>query len=131
MGATRNEDHIELMVSYHAFDERVRLVRGYRELSWLGFELDNVIGIFHPKNLGQLLTFVTENPEYHIVSMVGVGRYANRFVPGSCCYRLAFGDKNSILFLNHLIDPNRHLIHEDKVSAALTMLNDVKYSNKG
>ena len=126
MSATAREDHIELLVDINEFFDRVGIVGNYLELEWLGFKIESFSGSFRSERLPDLQHFCHENLDYHIVTYTGKGRYENRYVPGKVIYRLANGDRNPCLVLNHLIDPNRALVAEKTVCAVLAMLNDVE-----
>ena len=126
MSATAREDHIELLVDINEFFDRVGIVGNYLELEWLGFKIESFSGSFRSERLPDLQHFCHENLDYHIVTYTGKGRYENRYVPGNVIYRLANGDRNPCLVLNHLIDPNRALVAEKTVCAVLAMLNDVE-----
>ena len=130
MGASAREDKLEIMVSTPAFYQRTGIVYDYQEIEWLGFALDNFVGIFTVKELPSLLKFCEENSEYHVVTCTDPGRHINRYVPDHKTYRLANGDKNPNLVLNWLLDPMRPLVHEDFVREALAALDDVKNSHK-
>ena len=129
MSATAREDRIELIVDINIFFNRVGIVGHYEELEWLGFKVECFAGSFRSERVPELQRFCQENPEYHIVSYTGDGRYENKYVPGQVLYRLANGDRNPILVLNHLVDPKQALVAEEIVCAALAVLDDVKTSD--
>ena len=93
------------------------MVDNYYELKWLGFKTRYFSGSFEAVSVPELLRFRQENLDYHIVSYTDHGRCENKYVPGYVLYRLV---------LNHLVDPNRALIAEEVVCAALAVLHDVK-----
>lgn len=126
MSATVRAGHIELLVDINEFFNRVGIIGHYEELEWLGFIVDNFGGSFWPERVTELQRFCLENPEYHIVTYTDSGRYANKYVAGKGLYRLAKGDKNPSLVLNHFIDPKRELVAEDMICAALAILDEVK-----
>ena len=126
MAACGQQDKLELITSVADFFRRTGIVADYRELEWLGFKLDNYIGIFSKKYLPQLLEFCEANPEYHIVTSTEPGRLVNAYIPGKKTYNLAKGDPSSNLVHNRFLDPRRPLIDEDLTCKALTMINESK-----
>ena len=126
MGASARKDKLDIMVSTPAFYDRTGIVSDYQEIEWLGFELDNLVGIFSQEDLPELLIFCKENPAYHIITCTAPGRLVNKYLPGHKCYRLASGDRNPNLVLNWCLDPMRPLIHEKLICEALTVLDDFK-----
>ena len=126
MSASAQQDKLEIMVSTPAFYDRTGIIVDYQEIEWLGFNLDNFVGMFGQEDLAALLKFCEENPEYHIVSNTELGRSINKYVPDRKIYQLANGDKNPNLVLNWSLDPMRPLIHEDILREAFAVLNDVK-----
>ena len=126
MSASARENRIELIVDINIFYKRVGMVDNYYELEWLGFKTHYFSGSFEAESVPELLKFCQENLDYHIVSYTDHGRYENKYVPGHVLYRLANGDRDPTLVLNHLVDPNRVLIAEEVVCAALAVLHDVK-----
>ena len=129
MGALSKQRNIEFTFSMDEFERRVGLISDYEELSWLGFNIDNFCGIFHPWRLAELLDFCRLNCDYHVVTGIGPGRYINRCVPDGGSYFLARGTKNPGLMVNYLLDPEWPLILEDGISAALAVFSDIK--NRG
>jgi len=92
MSAKGHGNRIEMIVDIVEFYDRVGIVGSYKELAWLGFELDNFGGIFRSKDHPQLLRFCEENPEYHVVTCTEPGRFVNHYVPNQRLYKLAKGD---------------------------------------
>ena len=130
MSATGREDHIELIVDMDDFCRRVGLVSSYRELEWLGFEMEGFGGTFRARRLPELFAFCADNPDYHIMTYTDQGRVANKYVPDKNIYFLAKGDKNPCLVLNHLIDPARALVTEKMICSALAVVDDVNTDDK-
>ena len=130
MGARAKENRVELIVNYSAFKSRVGLITYYYDLEWLGFTGHDFSGSFNPCHLPQLEAFCGHNPDHHIVSSVGPGRFANKFVQESRFYLLANKDKDPSLVLNFLLDPEWSLIVEDGISSALAEIHDIKNGRK-
>ncbi|MCX6106206.1 MAG: hypothetical protein NTY08_10295 [Proteobacteria bacterium] len=130
MGARAKENRVELIVNYSAFKSRVGLITYYYDLEWLGFTGHDFSGSFNPCHLPQLEAFCGHNPDHHIVSSMGPGRFVNKLVQGSRSYRLANKDKDPSLMLNFLLDPEWSLIVEDGISSALAEIHDIKNRRK-
>jgi len=71
-----------------------------------------------------------EKPEYHSVSALGAGRFANRFCEDASRYLIAKGDKDPSLELNFLLDPLWPVYWEDGMAAAIAEINNIKNSGK-
>ena len=126
MGATRREDHIEVLFDIKQFYDRVGMVVTYMEVEWLDLPVVDIGGTFDEEHVPQLLQFCAENPEFHIVTCTGPWRLANKYVTGKRVYMLASGDQNPYLVLNSALDPNRALVAEEVICAALAILNQGK-----
>ena len=131
MGATCREFGQEITDDFSTFFDRVGMLRYYKELESLGFFLDNFTGIFHEKQVNQILGFCEKNGAYHIVTQTRPGRYENRYVPGCRTYFLADGDKNPNLVLNPFIKKSAELFSEEVFDKALTMILEIDRSDKG
>jgi len=124
MGAYAREDRVELIVDINEFYDRVKIVFPHTELEPLGLEPDTYSGMFLEESVQQLVEFCARNPKYHIVTGLDEGRSINRYVLGPHIYSLAIGDKNPCLMLSMFADPNRGLVDEDMICAALAILSD-------
>lgn len=130
MGARVRENKVDLIVSLEDFYRRVGAVHNYYELEWLGLTGHDFCGVFVGQLLPLLLTFCDENPEYHIVSSVGVGHFVNRLVHEGDFHMIARGDRDPAIELNFLLDPQWPLIYEEGMAAAFAEINHIKNSRK-
>jgi len=130
MGAKANQSKVELLVNYDEFFVRVGAVKNFYELEWLGLSGHDFSGVFDWCMLPQLQTFVVANPKYHILSSVGKGRFVNRLSEDSDTngYLIGDGDKDPLLELNFLLDPQWPLIYEDGMAGPIAELNNIKNS---
>jgi len=128
MGAKANHSKVELMVSYDDYFRRVGAVKNFFELERLGLTGHDFCGIFDTTQLPALENFVAQHPTYHIVSSLGKGRYVNRFCENANSYLIANGDRDPLLQLNFLLDPQWPLIYEEGMAAAIAELNNIKNS---
>ena len=120
----------EITDDFHRFFRQVGLINDYREIEWLGFCLDNVIGLFAPEKLPDLREFCRHNEEYHIVSMLPECRYENCFVRDAKCYFLADGDKNPLLTLQPFLNKSMDLIQEEILEKAFAMRHKIDRGHK-
>ena len=130
MGARAREHKIELFLNARVFNKRVGLVKNYYEIEWLGLTGHDFCGSFGRSCLPQLIQFCKDNPEYHIVSCDGPGRYINRLVAHQSFYMIGDGDKDPNLVLNSLLDPQWQVLYEDGVSSGLAEFDNIKNRRK-
>ncbi|MBM4253978.1 MAG: hypothetical protein FJ146_18580 [Deltaproteobacteria bacterium] len=130
MGARAKEKKVELMVNRREFFDRVGMVTNYYELEWLGLSGHDFCGLFLDSSFPELLKFCGENPDYHLVSSVGVGCFVNRIEEGADFFMIAKGEKNQNLELNYLLDPQWALIYEEGMAAAIAEIDNIKNSQK-
>ncbi|MBM4254138.1 MAG: hypothetical protein FJ146_19405 [Deltaproteobacteria bacterium] len=130
MGARATTNKVELMVNYVAFFSRVGAVKNFYELEWLGLTGHDFCGCFDSDELPQLQRFISQKPEFHLVSSLGVGRFANRYCKNASRYLIAKGDRNPALELNFLLDPRWPIDFEDGIAAAIAEINKIKNSGK-
>jgi len=117
----------DLTTDAQAFVERTGMLTNWRELLPLGLEPDTVGGAFDRCRVQVLLSFVSANPAYHIITFVGPYRYVNKFVAeGKTLYLLADGDSDPNLVCNPFLARDWHLVFEDAIGKSLAMLDDVK-----
>ena len=126
MSARAKENKIELMVQSEDFNRQVGLINNYYDLEWLGLTGQDFSGAFGSWHLPQLIDFCRENPEYHIVSSDGPGRFVNCLLPDKVQYMIANKDNDPALVLNYLLDPQWPLLWEDGISSALAELDNIK-----
>ncbi|MBM4254241.1 MAG: hypothetical protein FJ146_19925 [Deltaproteobacteria bacterium] len=126
MGAKANHSKVELMVNYREFFQRVGAIKNYYELEQLGLKGHDLSGLFIGSLLPQLLRFLSDHPNYHLISSTGIGRFANRFCENADAYLIAKGDRDPLLELNFLLDPQWPLIYEEGMAAAIAEINQVK-----
>jgi len=130
MGARAKEKKVELMVNRREFFDRVGMVTNYYELVGLGLDGHDFCGLFSKKILPELRTFCTDNPEYHLVSSAGVGRFVNSLREDADFYMIAKGDRNPALELNFLLDPKWPAIYEEGMATAIAEINNIKNGRK-
>ena len=130
MSATATEYKMEMTHDIHAFYRRTGTILNPLELMWLDLKFEDLTPIFGDSEVGVILTFCRENPEYHVISMTESGRLENRFVPDSGVYYLAKGDKNPNLAVNPFVGPNAALFAEQVMETALSIISDMKRSDK-
>ena len=124
MAAYANEDRLELVFDIPEFYRRVGIVTPYTQLLALGLPVcDFSSGVYNDAVL-PMVEFCAENPDYHMITILSGGRTINKFVPGERIYQLARGDKNPNLMLSVFGDPDRALVEEDMICAALAVLRD-------
>jgi len=128
--ARAGKNKSELLVSARDFNQRVGLVKDFYELEWLGLSGHDFCGSFGRSCLPQLVQFCDDNPEYHILTCDGPGRYVNRLVADKSFYMIGDGDKNPNLLLNRLLHPHWQVLYEDGVSAALAEMDNIKNRRK-
>ena len=126
MGARARENKIELMVESGDFNRRVGLITNFYDLEELGLSGHDFSGSFAQQCLPNLIQFCRENRAYHILSSDGPGRLLNRIVEGKTFYKIGDGDKDPVLVLNYLLDPQWPVAYEAGISAALAELDDIK-----
>jgi len=126
MGARAKINKIELMVSLEHFFRRVGIIKNYYRLESLGLSDHDFSGMFPGDRLSQLTRFCERNPRYHIVSSVGEERFVNRVVIGADFYLIADGERDPVLELNFLLDPEWHVLWEDGISETLAEINNIK-----
>ena len=129
MGATYQEYKIELIDNIHVFFRRTGKLSYYKELEWLGFQLESITGGFRQTQVVMLLDFCKNNPEYHIITQTHPGRYINCFIPGKRSYFLGNGEKNANLVLNPFIRSNADLFAENMLDTTLAMFADINRGN--
>ena len=110
MGAVANERRIELITKPRDFVARTGMILDFKEIQWLGFTVDNLMGMFCDDRVRQLLRFVESNRDYHIVTSDSKFHWTNRYIPGHDVYYLAEGDKNPYLVLHTNLDSERQQI---------------------
>ncbi|MBM4254109.1 MAG: hypothetical protein FJ146_19255 [Deltaproteobacteria bacterium] len=130
MGARTKTNKAELMVSRRKFFDRVGVVTNFYELELLGLAGHDFCGLCIKSLLPQLIKFTEINPEYHIVSSVGVGRFANRYCEDADAYLIANGDRDPLIEVNYLLDPLWPVIWEDGMAAAIAEINNIKNGRK-
>ena len=130
-GLKRHEPHWEVTDDVQVFFRRTGMLYWYAELEWLGFNLNNVFGLFDNSHRGQLEKFCEENPEYHIMTTTAPGLLVNQYVPAKDnLYHLARGDRNPNLVLDDLLHKNAELFLEEGMAKALAMVSDMDDRNK-
>ena len=123
-----NQCRNEVTDDYNGFFRCTGLINDYREIEWLGFNLQNFCGLFYPRHLPDLTAFCAENEEYHIISVMPGHVYQNRCLEGASCYFLANGDKNPDLVLQPFLHKSVELFQEEVFEKALTMFGNVNRS---
>ena len=125
MTVTQPQCQMELTSNVHEFYERTGLLWYYKDLESLGFRMFSVSGVFMASSVPALLDFCDRNPCYHVVTIVGPGRYENRYVAGKRLYYLGEGDKNHNLVLDLYSHKNPELFAEELFAKALSMSDDI------
>ena len=126
MGATAKPAP-ELLMDTEAFAERTGMLSDWQEILPLGLEPDSVAGTFDRCRVQLLLSFVSANPAYHIITFVGPDGYVNKFVPGpKTLYLIADGDSDPDLVCNPFLAPDWQLVLEKAIGKSLAMLKDIK-----
>ena len=130
MGTTQYKNQVEITDDIHIFFRRTGLLYLTEQVEWLGFRLNNSLGVFNESQAQMLVKFCEQNPEYHIISGTGPGYLENRYVPGHRTYYLAKGDKSPNLVLYIFLNKNMHLFTEEMFDQALAMVPDINRSNQ-
>jgi hypothetical protein len=126
--ATKQEIYLEVTDDFDAFEERTGLLSSW-ELARLGFQMNDLSGMFWECSTGILLEFCKNNSQYHIVS-ASCGRFENRYVPGKNVYMLAEGDRNPNLVLDMCLKRDQHLLMDEMLEKALAMNHSVNRGDK-
>ncbi len=113
MGATINEERLEVIENMVDFTERVGMINFAEEVAPLGFNLSSVTATFREKHLDLLLAFCNKNPKYHIVTMISPFVYRNKFVPNGFPWFIADGDANPNLLRHPFFNSSLELYRED------------------
>jgi hypothetical protein len=95
---------MKVTTDFSEFFDTVGLIIDQRRLRALGLQIENVTGTISPHEIEDVLDFCAQNPQYHVVSMIGEGIFLNRYDPRGDRFQLCDGDNDP----NYMAD-RRHI----------------------
>ena len=125
MGATLHKHEDEITDDREAFCDRTGLLWNFLELLDMGFQREDCTGAFPPKDASLLLEYCRRHPGYHIISIIGQGHYANRYIPEQGWYYLGDGDANPGLMLNQFLRKSPDLVEKEMLAKVKAILKDM------